>query len=372
MRRIGIIGGLIMALAVPAMAVAATQNGSADVTLAKGDNRTGTYYVAGQTITVDGDVAGDVVCAGQTVVINGSVGGDVLCGAQTLTVNGPVGGSVRAGGQIVTVNGNVARNITVGAQNFVLGSNAKVGGDVAVGAQATTLSGPVGQSVYAGAETLAINSGVGGNVTAQVQSLSLGGGAALVGNLDYTSDNTFALDKSKVQGLIAKHAPARPAARGTTAAGRLGSLLFSIVATLLGALLVISLAPRLVRSVTSTMQQRWPATIGWGALAVIAGPIVLIVMALTVVGLPTALVIGMLWIVALVTSAGFAGVTVGRLILQQADGNRRGLALSALVGVPIVTLAIWLPWVGGVFGLAAGIWAVGGMLFAANRARVLG
>ncbi len=371
MRRIGILLGLIMALAVPAVALAATQSAATDVTLAKGDNRTGNYYVAGQTITVDGNVTGDVVCAGQSVVINGSVGGDVLCGAQTLTVNGPVGGSVRAGGQIVSINGNVARNVTVGAQNLVLGSNAKVGGDVAVGAQTATLNGSVGQAVYAGAGTLAINSTVGGSVTAEAQTLTLGGGAAVTGNLDYTSDNTFALDKSKIQGQVARHAPVRAATRSTTVADRLGTLLYSIVATLLGVLVAIWLAPRLIGSVAGTMRTRWSASIGWGALTVIAGPMVLVFLAITVVGLPIALVLGTLWVLALVTSAGFAGVTVGRLILQQVDDDRRGLALAALAGVPIVALAAWLPLIGGFFGLSTAIWAIGGMVIAANRARAL-
>jgi len=40
---------------------------------------------------------------------------------------------------------------------------------------------------------------------------------------------------------------------------------------------------------------------------------VLVFLAITVVGLPIALVLGTLWVLALVTSAGFAGVTVGQV-----------------------------------------------------------
>ncbi len=372
MRRFGILVGLIMALVVPGVALAAGQYTPTDVTLAKGDNRTGNYYVVGQTITVDGDVAGDVVCGAQSVTINGSVGGDVLCAAQNLTVNGPVSGSIRAGGQIVTINGNVARNVTVGAQNFVLGTNAKVGGDVAVGAQTATLNGSVGQSVYAGAETLAINSSVGGSVNAQVQTLTMGGGASISGNVDYTSDKTFALDKSKISGQTVRHAPAQPASRTNTVGERLGALLYSIAATLLGALLLVWLAPRLVRSITETMQQRWAPSIGWGALAFFAGPLVLVLVALTFVGLPTALILGTLWIIALAASAAFVGVAVGKLVLQQTDDSRRSLALAALAGIPIVVLATWLPWIGWLVSLAAGFWALGAMILAINRARAIG
>jgi len=53
------------------------------------------------------------------------------------------------------------------------------------------------------------------------------------------------------------------------------------------------------------------------------------------------------------------------------DDDRRGLALAALAGVPIVALAAWLPLIGGFFGLSTAIWAIGGMVIAANRARAL-
>ena len=372
MRRIWILGGLIMALAMPAVALAAAQGEAANIVLAKGDNRTGTYYAAGQTVTVDGDVAGDVVCGGQTVIINGSVGGDVLCGAQNLTVNGTVGGSVRAVGQVVTVNGNVTRNITVGAQNFVLGSKAAVGGDVVVGGQTAALAGSVGQAVYAGVQDLTLSSSVGGNVTARVQTLTLGGGAALAGNLDYTSPNEFSLDKTKVHGTVARHAAARTMSPASSVGARLGSLVYLVVATLIGTLLMIWLAPRLVRTTVKTMQKRWSASVGWGALTVIVGPALLAVVALSIVGLPAAVVAGGLWILALVTSSAFAGVAVGKMALKTEDDNRGGLAMAALAGVPIVVILSWLPLIGGLFGLAATLWAVGGMVLAANRARALG
>src|SRR5476649_1675770 len=93
--------GLALALVIPGAAIASSSAAKDNVTLAKGDNRTGTFYAAGQTVTVDGNVDGDVVCAGQSVIINGSVNGDVLCAGQEVTINGSVSGSVRVVGQLV-------------------------------------------------------------------------------------------------------------------------------------------------------------------------------------------------------------------------------------------------------------------------------
>jgi cytoskeletal protein CcmA (bactofilin family) len=353
MGKIRLLIGLVLALAVPTTALAATSSDMQNVTLAKGDNRTGTYYAAGSAVTVDGDVAGDVVCGAQTVVINGSVGGDVLCGAQTLTINGPVAGSVRAVGQVVTVNGTVGRNITVGAQNFVLGSNAKVSGEVAIGAQTTALNAPIEHAAYIGSESLALNSTIGGN-------------------LDYASSQALSIDKSKVGGTVTWHASNTQPARTNAAADRLGMLIYWLAAALLGALLVIWLAPRLVRSVTGTMIRRWQASLGWGVLALIGGPILLLVVALTVIGLPAALVAGTLWVLALTSSGIFAGIAVGKIAWQHEAVSQRTLLLAALAGIPLVMIVGWIPWIGGLVGLVTASWVLGGMLLTLNRARALG
>ncbi|HVQ43980.1 MAG TPA: hypothetical protein VMT30_03365 [Candidatus Saccharimonadia bacterium] len=371
MKRLWLVMGMFLALVLaPAVALAAATT-TGNVVLAKGDNRTGTYYAAGQTVTVDGNVAGDVVCAGQTVVINGTVGGDVLCAGQTVTVNGAVAGSVRSAGQVVTINASVVRNVTVASQNLVIGPDARVGGEVAAAGDTVALSGPVAQAVYSAGRTLSIDAPVGGSVTAMADELALGKDGRVTGNLDYTSSQTFTLDKGKISGQVVRHAPPQPSRGPTTAADRLTMLLYWIVAMLAGMLLAIWLAPRLVRSVTGMMIQRWEASLGWGAVAVVLAPIAILILAVTVVGLPAALFATALWVLVMISSGLFAGAAIGRLALRGED-DRRGLAMAALLGVPLVVLAGWVPVLGGLVGLVAAIWTAGGVVLAVNRARALG
>lgn len=368
MRGLKLLAGLVAALLIPAGALAAGSDGQ-NITLSQGDNRTGTYYAFAQTITIDGNVDGDVVCAGQTVVINGDVKGDVLCAAQTLTVNGPVTGSVRVAGQLVTLNGAIGRNVTAVAQNFTLGTDAKVNGELSVAGQDVTLGAPIAGAVYIGSETLNINSTIGGNLTAYSDQITLGKGASVSGNIDYTSESAQNLDKSKVEGQVVHHAPATPTRHEPTAADRFEMLLYWVAAVLLGALLAVWLAPRAVRNVTNVMMKRWGPSLGWGALVILVGPLALFVVALSVIGLPAAAALGLLWILALMSSGVLAGVAVGRLAWQRDDDSPRALALAALAGVPLVVIAHWLPWLGVLVGLGVGLWAVGGLVLAAAAAR---
>ncbi len=341
-----------LALAIPGVALAATGMSGSDVTLAKGDNRTGTFYAGAQTVTIDGNVDGDLICGGQTVVVNGSVNGDVICAGQAVTINGAVTGSVRVAGQVVTVNNSVGRNLTVGAQRFTLGSAAHVAGDAALGGQTIALKGPIDRDTVAALGDLELSSTIGGS-------------------LNYVSQNQLAIDHSKVKGPVIYQAPPQTHHRSDVAK-RVWSLLFWIASGLIVTLVAIWIAPRLVRGVTATMIARPSASVGWGALTLIAGPAVLFILALTVIGMPLGLLLGAIWFMAIVTSGLFAGVAVGQLALGRKDAGRKHLAMVGLAGVPLVLILGWLPYIGFLVSIGTTAWAVGAMVLALNKARTLG
>jgi cytoskeletal protein CcmA (bactofilin family) len=370
MRRIFGVTALVLGLALPVAAFAVANEPQANVTLAHGDNRAGTYYAAAQTVTVDGDVAGDVVCAGQTVVINGAVGGDVLCAAQTITINGAVGGNVRSAAQTITVHTSVARNVTVAAQTLVLDSASKVGGDLAVGAQSVTVDGPVAHDMYVGANSLQIGAEVAGNVTAQVQSLDIGNQGRVNGGVNYTSSNTLTIDAAKVHGGVTRHSLPAPKPEQIWLA-RLAMMVYWLVAMLVIALGAIWLLPRMVQSVSATMLGRREASLGWGALALVATPLVLLLLAVSVVGVPLAIIVGTLWGFVLMSSAVWAGVAFGTVVLRQEGKTRGELMLAALAGIPLVMILSWVPILGVVVRIAAAAWSLGGIMLTLNSAKKL-
>lgn len=365
----------VAALMVPAVALAASGGGTT-VTLPKSETHNGTYYAAAQNVEVDGNVNGDLVCAGQTVTVNGTVTGDVICGGQDVTINGPVGGSVRVAGQTVNLNNTVGRNVTVMGQNVMLSSQAAVSGEVAAAGQTVTINGPVAHVVDVAAQEFALGSTVGGDVNARIGDVNLGQDASVNGDFTYTNADVLAVDKSKVHGTVTHNLPPQNEAHTHSSGGALvglwfGGLVYWVLAALAGMLLAVWLLPRFVRGVTDQMVKRPWAAVGWGFVAVMAGPIVLVLVAITVLGLPLAFVLGSLWFLALVVSGGVAGVAAGRLLLRHKTTDQRNLAMAALAGVPLTVLIIWLPALGIVAGLAAAWWAVGGMLLMLVRLRSL-
>lgn len=371
MKRFLAIMAMALALAVPTVALAFSATSESNVNLPKGETKAGTYYATGKVVTIDGDVNGDLVCGGQTVVVNGAIHGDLICAAQTITVSGPVDGSVRVAGQTVDLNGTVGRNVTALAQTLNLGSGAHVAGDLGVAGQTVTINGPVDKDVYGYMESLTIASTVGA-VSAQVNSLSLASGAKVNGNVDYTSPTTSDIDKSKVGGTVNYTvAPERNHPNVAAAAAKVGFALrlYWIFAALVLGLALAALAPRMVDRVTRVMIERPGASIGWGLIVALLAPILAFILLFTIIGVPIALLLFVLWGLALALSGVFAGIAAGRWLLDRADWRSKSLIWSAALGVPITIIVISVPFLGGIVGLVASWWAVGGLSLNAKSLR---
>jgi cytoskeletal protein CcmA (bactofilin family) len=123
---------LAFVLAIPATAKAFSVKTGDSIYIPQGEVIDGNLYAAGASITIDGDVQGDVICGAQTLNINGKVGGDVICGAQSININSEIGGNVRVGAQSVNIKGSVARNVNVAGGVIVLDKDASVGWDMLV------------------------------------------------------------------------------------------------------------------------------------------------------------------------------------------------------------------------------------------------
>jgi hypothetical protein len=108
-------------------------------------------------------------------------------------------------------------------------------------------------------------------------------------------------------------------------------------------------------------------TLLWGLGAVIALPVVTVLLAATLVGLPLALLLVMVMVAGLIVGPVPAITALGNRILFR----RGGLLGAFVVGAILWRLAIWLiPLVGGVLFVIALVWGVGawivGMLAARN------
>lgn len=361
----------LAALAPLSVAAADIRQGS-QVTVGPGETVEDDLYAFGGTIDVEGTVSGSVIAFGGTITIGGNIARDLLVSGGTVNVTGHVGGSVRVGGGTLTLSGPVAEDVVVAGGTVTLGPNASVGRDLVLAGGTATVGAPVGRKILAGVGDLTLRNTVGGDVTVQVNHLRLESGAAVGGNLDYTSENDAVITGgAHVAGNTVRHAPTDRGGVSGPASGLLNWLRFLVGVFVLGLLLVL-LFPGFSGRVINRLERSPWASLGIGAALLVGVPIVaLIVFILGIfVG---GWWLGLFMIAAYLLACGL-GYVVSSLLLGRWGSGRMGWgvlhpAWQLLAGLVVLSIASLIPIVGGLIALAAVLFGLGALALGATERR---
>ena len=365
----------IMALvglsAVPIVAHAQTNfRTGTSASVAKDEAVDATAYLAGATVTVAGDVRGDLYCAGQNVDITGTVEGDVICAGQTINISGNVLGNVRVAGQTVTLSGPVARSVTAFGQSLTLTGNAVVNGDVTAFASSLELGGKVGRDATLGGQNVTIDGTIGRNTTATDMLLTLGSAAHLGGTLDYTSKNDVQMTTGAVvAGPTQHHLPPAHEQRAQNGfVARFWGVAYWFGAFLLFGLVLLGFAPRRYRMTSEVMVKQGGWALLAGIVSLVMVPIIAVILMVTVIGIPLGITLIMLWLISMMASFVYSAYTIGEFIAVQASWKLKWPnAIALLLGLVILALLMLIPVVGGLCGFLALVWGLGGIVLLCGK-----
>lgn len=368
------LAGLIAAvlLLVPVQAAAADlRAGSGDQTIGTGTTINDDLYIFGNTVSVAGTVNGNVIAAGGTVDILGHVTRDVMVAGGTVDINGPVDGSVRVAGGNVTVNSTVGGDVVAAGGTLTFSSNGNIGRDLLLGAGQATVSAPVARNVMLGSGTVTIDNTVGGNVTGNVDRLTLASGAKITGYVDYTSNHTAVVDSgATVAGAVTRHTPTNTSPISTPvppALSFIGWLQGWIGISILGLLLVL-LFPGFATKAADALQHRPGASIGFGAAILVVTPIVGIaafVVGLIIGGWWLALLLLPAYILALALGYVVSGFWLGRWTAVRFGWNVHPAAV-VVGGLLVLSVVSAIPVLGWIVGFLAALFGLGALAIAAT------
>ena len=262
---------------------------AADVVLvAEGDVVADDLYAAGQVITINGLVEGDLFFwAADRLEINGEVTGNVTGAAGTMRINGRVGGSVRvvgwdlaAGGSVgrdlfgigwrVAVDGAIGRDVLAWTRNLAAGGS--VGRDIAGQARGTALlSGGGGRDIAGGGGGRAwLSGGGGGDVDMTVNRLRVAAGADIAEDLVYRSPRSATVsEQATVGGNLIRRPPLVPnlSVGAASTALTIAIWLFYMIV----GLLVIRI-PGYGQAAQRVRARPW-FSLGWGAVMLLGLPL---------------------------------------------------------------------------------------------------
>jgi anti-sigma factor RsiW/cytoskeletal protein CcmA (bactofilin family) len=326
-----------------------------------------TLLAFGQTVSIDGDVNGDLLAFGRVVTIRGHVTGDVITGGETVEIQGSVGGSVYAGGRGVTIKQtSVKRNLYVGGQSVSVETGVEIAGNAATAGDTVNVDGKVGADLMAAGNSLVVRGEVTRNVTAFVQTMTLLAPASVGGNLVAhvrAADNLQIAPGATVRGNVDKQISTGPNAppvnKYLTTSFYTWQIVRLAAAFLAGLLLLWAFAGLRTASLADAGAGIKAGAIG--LVTAIALPIVAFIACITVVGIPLGILAVILWLLGLY----FAKVVVAQLIGRRLFASAHGVphyAATLLAGLVVVFIAINLPWVGWLFGIAITVLGLGMIL----------
>ena len=352
-------------LAAPAAHAGDIKHGNPSYTLAAGQTLNTDLFVGADYTRIDGTVKGDVFIFGREAEVNGHVTGDVFTACQTVRINGQVDGNLRGWSQVVVINGKVAKNVLVVGEEIELNPKAEVDGSFTFQGGVGRIDGRIGRDLMARTADLEIEGSVGGNAKLHSSHLHIGSEAEMAGSTTYSGHNKPIVDSgaklaSPLVFTALKLGPDYSSGRYWWHRALLWGAAF------LFGLVLILLLPGFFADGMQASRRFLPA-LGLGVVAMIATPIVAIIVCITMVGLGVGIATILIYAIALYASQAFVSTWIGDTLLGRGEGTGALLGRLAL-GLVILHGLELLPYhVGAIVKLVALWWGMGAIAIAIYR-----
>ena len=323
-------------------------------------------YVAATSGRVEGDIDGDLVITAGSLSISGTVAGDVLAltsGTVRVESGGRIEGSLRTVTPQVVIEGTVANDVFATGLGVEVGPTGTVGRDLIVFGGTLTIDGEVARDVRGRLLNTSVSGAVGRDVDLSVQRLTVESGAVVSGDVLYRSPSEASIAPETVDGQVVQLPAQSNFIFGVilAIANVLGLLAFIVCGILL-----LWLFRGTGAAAVEAIERHPVKTLLIGLLALVAAPIMVLLLGVTLVGLPLAALLLVMMLLGLVFGPVPAVAAGGDVLLRRKGGIFGGFVIGAVLW----RLGIWLiPIVGVLLYLVGLIWGIGGWVLGAWRIR---
>jgi cytoskeletal protein CcmA (bactofilin family) len=363
---------LLIALLMMSLPSFALERRHADfVTVAANETVDDTLLAAGNTVRMEGVVNGDLLAFGRTLEVRGTVKGDLVSFAKRTVVSGTVEGSIYNLSESLDLDGQLGHSIYGWMQSLRVDSRGHIGDGIVVGAGDVSLEGDVKRSATIFAGNADVSGSIGRELTMAGGGLTLTNTARVGGNLSarvhqlkdvHIADGATVAGKRDIQVRARESQFTRP------------RFYFHQAVWLAAAMLVgwlgLLLFPGFFESCTQAVGSGW-RSLGLGFGVLVGAPVALIVIAITLVGLPLSLMLFAVYLVAIYLAKIWVAAFLGRMLLKPAGATKGEWVLGLLVGLVILAVIGFIPYLGGLIRLAVmclGLGAFAWQLSPASRA----
>lgn len=312
------------------------------------------YYAAGQNIEIYGTINGDLFLAGENIIIDSAnINGDVFLVAKSVEIKGHIKGNVRAVvGEKLNLAADVEHNVSFAGKDFSLANTSSITGHLSVWADKVDLQGSLVGDLEGGIKSLVLNNSIGGSANlylwqAQDANWQISDTAKINGDLNYHAlqEKTF-FKPEQVAGSVNFIKFDKKQSEKTTA-----DILWTMVLKFFSLLVVGMLALYFFKSffhsaMAKVTAKPWQLVL-WGLLFLVAGPLALLLVALTFIGLPLAVITLFLWIIMLYLAQVLSAWLLGWWLKHKFFSSKNWTDLSILAfGILVLILLAKIPVLG--------------------------
>ena len=322
---------------------------SARVVIGSDERIDDTLIVAGETVTIDGIVSGNVIAAARRITVNGTITGDLIAAAQEVDLPGTVEGNAFTFSQEVELNGDVGESLHSFAERVRLRPDGSVEGDVIAFGSEVSADGSVGRDLLAFAAMTDVRGKVGRNLEAWTAGLSLQAPAEVDGNLTAhvdDADDVQVEPGATIGGQRDIQVRARRVDTSRFASlGFYGWQTFRLAAGFATGLVLFLLAPALFAN-PPTSGAALLRNVGIGFLTLVATPVAALVVMVTVIGLPIGLLGFLCWLVGIYFAVLVVAAFAGQSLLKKPFDRLGSFAAALLVGLLLWVVLTSVPFLG--------------------------
>lgn len=326
----------------------------------------GDYFAFGPHVQISGIVNGDLYAAGGDVMIDGVVNGDVIVAGAKVILSGTVAQDARVMGAQVTVSGTIGRNATLAGVDLHLTETAKIRENLIAGGGHVQLEGPIGRDARVGAWRATLSNEIERDLIVAAESVRLTSKASVGGRLRYWGEAAPSIDEeATVRGPITQRRLPEgwsvERARQGLVGIRLTAAFIGFVSTLILGLVLLRVYPVFAGRVTATIRERPTATLGWGAVALIATPVVALSFVVTLFALPIGVLLLALYGATVYLARVYAITYVGQILIRRQEDSS-SLAWPFVAGLVLYSVLSLIPVVGGLLTLLTVLFGLGALL----------
>ena len=328
-------------------------------------------WVLANTVQTEGSFGNDLfAAAGCDISIKGSYEGNLWSAAgTTLTLGGECRRNARLLGQTLRIDGKIAGNLIALGNTVVIGPDAAIDGNVRLIGSSVVMEGTIkGKATINSARTVTLGGNIEGDVKVVSAEIILPPTARIGGNLVYTSSQELIPADGVVGGKLQRVTPKPPPLLSVE---RVKTHAMWFFAAFLVGVPFISTFP-MTTAMASLLARKAPMKcLAVGFIASFLLPVFGLMCVSSLIGLPLGSLILASWAILVYVSRIIMGLMIGTLILKTGSTSIGRVLLAMASGLALIYLATLIPSVGLPVQLAVVWMGMGSLLLALQQKRRL-